>query len=107
MAAFASQNVVGAAGGACVHGFQAHALGHQRLQPCGLWKAKARTRAENNQFGVKFSQFCKMRRRQVFKSAALPVQPLAFGAKNHAVGNFFALVIVCQGPTHSDLTDTP
>ena len=64
VAAFAGQDVVGAAGGGRVHGLDAAAPGHQWLEPGRRTETDARAAAEDDQFGPE--------RRPVARSARRP-----------------------------------
>ena len=77
MAAFASQDVVGAAGGHGVHGFDADTPAHQRAQQGRRHKAQARAAAKNHQFRAEFGQAVEVALTQLFEARALPVKVLS------------------------------
>jgi hypothetical protein len=60
VAAFASQDVVGPAGGLRVHGFDADPLLNQRPEPGGLREPNALAAAKDDKFRAKIRQLCKM-----------------------------------------------
>ncbi len=89
MAAFTSQNVIGPAGGLCVHRFNPDPLLDQWPEPGGLWKSDALAAAENYQFWVKIGKLRKMDSAKLIEVVAIPVQPFAARPQHQAAGYFF------------------
>ena len=104
MPTFASQDVVSAAGGQCVHCFQANARLHQGALQNGRGEIEFTAAAEDHEFGAHLSELLEMLRGELGECNAMPIEALAMRADHDGMLHFLLLGLPIHEVTDTDPT---